>query len=710
MKPIHGTDGSGSQFLRSHLSFSPKRNIKWYLFIAFILIIIIFGGYIYYLSRFLPPLTQLENINPALTTNIYSVDDKLISSIYSENRTLTPFNKLPQHLINALIATEDRRFYHHWGVDIRGLVRSLLISLFTLDKPKGTSTLTMQLSRNLYFGFERTWKRKIMEVITSIQIERTYSKNEIIEMYLNNNPFGSNTYGIHSAAKRFFSKKVEDLTVEESALLIGVLKGQTIYNPLRNPEKAIGRRNVVLKSMSNVHFINKEEYHHLSNLPLQLNPSLPIDSIAPYFSSFVKQQLEQLQDSLGINIREDGLKVYTSLDTRIQHFMEKAVTEKMPELERKILSQSTLQHLKKEISDSLFSEMIQLQIAFVCINPHNGYILAMIGGRDFAKSKFNRVTQALRQPGSAFKPFVYTAAIDNGYNPNDEFLNVQYVLIEDDGTRWTPENYSKTYSGLLTLRKGLRSSINMISVRLIEAITPRTVIKYAKSMGITSRLRPVYSLALGSSEVYLLDMVSAYGVFANNGIHVKPVSIIKIEDRTGNVIYSNRPEQYESLSKETTYIMNDLLQDVARQGTGYQIFSEYHLQSKVEVGGKTGTTNDETDAWFIGFTPQVATGVWIGFDDPKLRLGAGMTGAKAALPFWGEFMKMIYDSLEFQPIHFIQPSTVVTLKICEETNKLATPYCPKTYYDIFNIKSQPNEMCDKHKGIRTIKDGRKKVF
>jgi penicillin-binding protein 1A len=390
--------------------------------------------------------------------------------------------------------------------------------------------------------------------------------------------------------------------------------------------------------------------------------------------------------------------------------MDNAVKLKMPGLEEKILNQKTLKSLKKEISDSLFNEMIQLQIAFVCLNPHNGYIIAMKGGYDFSRSKFNRVTQALRQPGSAFKPFVYTAAIDNGYNPNDEFLNVQYVLIEDDGTRWTPENYSKSYSGLETLRKGLRSSINMISVRLIEAITPRTVIKYARSMGITSRIRPVYSLALGTSEVYLLDLVSAYGIFANNGVHVKPVSIIKIEDRTGNVIYNNRPVEHESLSKETTYIMNNLLQDVARRGTGYHIFSEYRLQNKVEVGGKTGTTNDETDAWFIGFTPHVAAGVWVGFDDPKLRLGAGMTGAKAALPFWGEFMTMLYDSLEFPAAHFFQPPNVISIKICEETNKIATQYCPKTYNEIFNIKNQPTETCNKHKGLRTTKDSRKKVF
>ena len=710
IQPVQEKDIADEQ-IQSHMIRKSNRNMKRYIYISIICIFLLSAGISFYLlSRDLPPLTQLENINPSLATTIYSSNGDMISSIYSENRTLTPFNKLPKNLINALISTEDRRFYNHWGVDVRGILRSLTISLLTLEQPRGTSTLTMQLSRNLYFGFKRSWIRKIKETITSIQIERTYSKNEIIEMYLNNNPFGSHTYGIHSATKRFFSKEVEELKTEEAALLIGVLKGQSYYNPLRNPERAVGRRNVVLKSMESAGYISEFEYDSLSNISLNLNPSVRIDSIAPYFSSYVKQQLEQLQDSLGVNIREDGLKVYTTLDTRIQEIMDKTVESQMPLLEEKVLNQRSLLKLKEEISDSLFNEMIQLQIAFVCLNPHNGHILAMIGGRDFNKSKFNRATQALRQPGSAFKPFVYTAAIDNGYQPNDEFLNAQYVLIEDDGSRWTPENFNKKYSGYLTIRQGLRSSINMIAVRVIEAITPRTVIKYARSMGITSRLRPVYSLALGSSEVYPLEIVSAYGIFANNGVHVKPVVIVKIEDKTGNVIYSNRPEEHEALSKETTTIMNNLLQDVASHGTGYKLRSEYNLQNKTEVGGKTGTTNDETDAWFIGFTPELATGVWVGFDDPKLRLGPGMTGAKAALPFWAKFMTTLYDSLEFKNIHFTQSPNVITMKVCQETNKIATPYCPKTYDEIFNIKNQPTETCEKHKGFGSKRNTRRKIY
>jgi penicillin-binding protein 1A len=692
-----------------------QKDRKQWFWIIIGVIAISMSGYLYYLSRDLPSLTRLEQIDPALATHVYSVDGKIIDSFHRKNRTIAPYNKFPEHLVQALLATEDRRFFSHWGVDVRALLRSAVVAMATFERAKGTSTLTMQLARNLNvgFGLERTFERKIKEIFTSIQIERTYSKREIIEMYLNINFFGSNSYGIQSAAKTFFSKDVEDLTVAESALLVGVLKGQSVYNPLSNPERARERRNVVLTSMRDVGYITEAAYDTLVQSALNLDPSAGQKKVAPYFTEYIRLQLNKLQDSLDVNVYEDGLRVYTTLDARLQHFMDAAIDSLMPAFQARVRRKSSLWKLRKAqtdtiISDSLFNEMTTVQIAFVCIDPHTGYILAMVGGRDFDKSQYNRAIQAPRQPGSAFKPFVYTAALDNGYTPADMFLNQPFVLINDDGTRWTPHNYDNTVSGLMTLREALRGSKNLVSIRLIQEIGPQLVADYARRMGISTRIRPVSSLALGSSEVYLLELVSAFGIFANNGVHVDPISILKIEDKSGNIIYQARSPGREVLSKETAQLMRNLLQDVVNRGTGYAAKRDYEFYTP--AGGKTGTTNDYTDAWFVGFTPHIATGVWVGYDDHQFSLGAGETGARAALPFWAKFMKMAYDSLDFPTADFEESPNLVKITVCKDSKKKATPYCPNQIEEMFILQNAPRESCDQHTGRQTNNRERRRRF
>jgi penicillin-binding protein 1A len=687
-----------------------KLTLVWILLAAVILSGI---GYLYYLSQDLPSLTKLENIDPALATKVYSEDGEIIESFYQKNRTITPFNKFPEELVVCLLSTEDRRFYDHWGVNVLSVFRSFYVNLTYFEIVEGSSTLTMQLARNLYFGLERTWARKIKETLTTIQIEKTYSKREIIEMYLNIMFFGSNSYGVQAASRRFFSKDVEELTIEECALLVGVLQAQTLYNPLNNPERAIKRRNEVLGNLVEVGYISKTKYDSLAAIPLQLDPSSPEDNIAPYFTEYVRQQLNQLQDSLNVNVYEDGLRVYTTLNSKIQQYMNDAISKRMPILQARVLRKKEMVRFKKQIvdslgSDSLFKEMTTVQIAFVCLDPSNGHILAMVGGRDFAKYKFNRATQAPRQPGSAFKPFVYTAAIDNGYSPADEFLNQPFVEINDDGTRWTPHNYDNTVSGYMSLREGLRRSKNLVTIRLIREITPRLVANYAKRMGITTRIRSVSSLALGTSEVKPIELVSAYGIFSNNGVHVEPISIVKIEDKTGNVIYRKRSIGQEVLSPETTQIMNNMLQDVINKGTGYSARRDFEFYEV--AGGKTGTTNDYTDAWFVGFTPHLASGVWVGFDDPSLTLGPGETGATAALPFWATFMKSVYDSLDFAPKKFAESPNVVKVKICKSSKKLITNYCPEVIEELFNLKFVPTEVCDEHEGPNSARQKHRRRF
>jgi len=668
---------------------------------------------IWYLSQDLPSLTKLEHIDPALATHVYSADGEIIDSFHRKNRTIAPYNKFPDHLVKALLATEDRKFFNHWGVDIYSIFRAVLIGFINLDNIRGTSTVTMQLSRNLYFGLERTWSRKIKEILTSIQIERTYSKKEIIEMYFNINFFGSNAYGIQAAAKTYFSKDVEELTIPECALMVGVLKGQTMYNPLVNPDRARERRNVVLRAMRDVDYLTKVEYDTISAQDLQLVPSTEQEKIAPYFTEYVRLQLNQLQDSLDVNIYEDGLRVYTSLDTRIQHHMDATIDSLMPKFQARVRRKSSLRKKLNSreadsISDSLFQELSTVQIASLCIDPHTGHILAMVGGRDFKKSQYNRAIQAPQQPGSAFKPFVYTAAIDNGYSPADEFLNQPFVLINPDGTRWTPHNYDNTVSGLMTLKDALKGSKNLVSIRLIQEIGPSLAANYAQQMGISTKMRAVPSLALGSSEVYLLDLVSAYGIFSNNGVAVKPVSILKIEDKMGNIIYQSRMQSREALRKETAHIMRYMLEEVINRGTGYAVKRDYKFY--VPAGGKTGTTNDYTDALFVGFTPHLAAGVWVGHDDHQLSLGKGETGARAALPFWGLFMKTIYDSLSFPESEFEQSANIVELTICKETKKIATPYCPVQIEEKFIMKYVPAGTCEIHTGRQQIRSNRRRTF
>jgi penicillin-binding protein 1A len=710
IKPVLSENKPETEFRVSKPKPKMRLTIMW---VIFAIAILISGGYLYHLAQDLPSLTKLENIDPALATKVYSEDGEIIESFYNKNRTITPYNRFPEELVTCLLSTEDRRFFNHWGVNLLSGFRSVYVNLTHFAIVEGSSTLTMQLSRNLYFGLERTWARKIKEILTTIQIERTYSKKEIIEMYLNIMFFGSNSYGIQAASRRFFSKDVEQLTTEECALLVGVLQAQTLYNPLNNPERAINRRNEVLGNLVEVGYISKISYDSLSAIPLNLEPSSEKDKIAPYFTEYVRQQLNQLQDSLNVNVYEDGLRVYTTLNTEIQNYMNAAISEQMPLLQARVLRKKEMVQFKKQLvdslgSDSLFNEMTTVQIAFVCLDPSNGHILGLVGGRDFNKSKFNRAIQAPRQPGSAFKPFVYTAAIDNGYSPADEFLNQPFVEINDDGTRWTPHNYDNTVSGYMSLREAQRRSKNLVTIRLIREITPRLVSGYAKRMGISTRIRPVSSLALGTSEVKPIELVAAYGVFSNKGVYIKPLSIIKIEDKTGNVIYRNRSVGREVLSPETTQIMNDMLQDVINHGTGYGVRRDYEFYET--AGGKTGTTNDHTDAWFVGFTPHLATGVWVGFDDPSLILGPGETGATSALPFWAKFMKSVYDSLDFPVKKFAESPNVVKIKICKSTKKLITNYCPESIEELFNLKFVPTEVCDEHGGPQSVRRERKKSF
>ena len=679
----------------NNISFIEKvktRKSYW----AIIAIAVLFIGYFIYLISGLPSLTKLENIDPALVTRIYSEDGEVIHELFKFNRVYIPIEKIPQSTIDALLSTEDRRFYDHWGINVRRIPRVIAVDLMSLSFRQGFSTITMQLARNLYFGFQKTISRKFREILTAIQIERTYSKDEILEMYLNVAYFGHGVYGIQAAAKKYFNKDASDLTIEESATLIPLLNLPAYYSPILHPDRSLARRNLVLHNMLVTGELTQAQYDSLSQLPIVVNEFQQASKVSPYFTEYVRQQLNVIGDSLGLNIYEDGLNVYTTLNTKIQSAMDSSIAHHLPELQERVSKKLEPLRKKIEMSDSVFEEKSRVQIAFIALDHRNGHVMAMVGGRDFVESKFNRAIQARRQPGSAFKPFLYTAAIDNGYTTVDKFLNQPVVVNNPDGTRWDPENYDKKFGGLTTLREGLQHSINLVAVRLILEITPSAVVDYAHKMGISTPLRPFPTLALGTSEVIPLELATAYGVFANQGVKVEPETITRIEDRFGNVVYKTATKRSEILSKATSYIMTDLLESVMNGGTGGS--ARWKFGFTKTAGGKTGTTNDYTDAWFVGFTPYLTACVWVGLDDPQISLGRGESGAIAALPLWADFMKSVYDTLKLPDETFKQPPDVIRLQVCEESGKLATNFCPKILDEVFNVKYHPTETCDLHRG------------
>ncbi len=713
----HTTQNRRAQLTRMFTFWTPtfQKRLKIVLIIGAVL----FLAWFIYLGTTLPSLEQLENYNPELATKVYSADGVLIKEFFTERRFFTPLNQIPDTLKWAVLATEDHRFFDHWGITPVRLVKVIFLNLVTLSKQQGASTLTQQLARRLYLSPEKTITRKIREMMTAIQIERTYTKSEILEMYLNHMSFAHGTYGVEAASQYFFNKKVSQLNLSECALLTANLQRPAAMNPFRYPQRALARRNLVLERMLAEGFISYQRYASAvkEELGLVNKNENSLIGIAPYFTEWLRQNL---QKEYGWDLYKGGMNIYTTLDSRVQACAEAAVAEFLPKIQKvsnyylrkkeiigrfmtpELLHKRSLDQwmADRAFVDSLLNDRCAVQVALVALDPRNGHILAMIGGRDFNESKYNRAVQAIRQPGSAFKPIVFTAAIDNGYMPCYEKLNQPIVTQQMDGSRWTPKNFDGSVGGRTTLREGLRKSLNLVTARLVqEDIPPQQVVEYARNMGISTHLDAVDALALGSCGVIPLELTAAYGVFANHGILVKPNGIVRIEDKYGNVIQKNTPEVKGVLREETAYIMVDLMRTVAWHGTGAASVSVYHFLRP--AGSKTGTTNDYTDAWYITYTPQMVVGVWVGHDDPALSLGEKQTGAVAALPIAVTCIKCAHDTLGLPVEDFEQPVGVVRLNICNETKLLANEACPEVVNEIFDVRYQPTKTCDLHTGRKT---------
>jgi penicillin-binding protein 1A len=655
----------------------------------------------------LPSFEELENPNSSLASEVYSADMKTLGKYYIQNRVNVHYKDLSPNLVNALKATEDVRFEEHSGVDIKGLLRVFVKTIILQQDAGGGSTLTQQLAKNLFPRGETNKVKivfqKLKEWIIAVRLERNYTKQEILAMYLNTVEFGNNAFGIKSAATTYFNKQPSELKMEEAALLVGMLQAPSRYNPVRNVESATFRRNTVIGQMEKYKFITEEQKDSLLKLPIKLNfrQESHTEGLAQYFREILRQDLlkwckeHKKADGSPYNLYRDGLRIYTTIDTRMQQYAEEAVKEHFTELQKTFydhwkgrvpwadqpqLIDEAMKRSDRYISmkkagaseaeikkafakktemtvfswkgerDTLMSPLDSIkyykmfyQTGFMSMEPQTGYVRAWVGGNNYKYFQYDHVKDGRRQVGSTFKPFLYTLAMQEGYSPCYEVPNVPVTIIDQAGVPWTPSNSDGKYGGMLSLKEALAESINCISAYLMKQFGPEAMVQVARKMGITGQLDPYPSLALGTADVSVYEMVAAYSAFANKGVYTEPQYILRIEDKNGVVLQDFVPRKVEAISEETAYLMLNLMQGVTLYGTGARLRgSKYGFTNP--IAGKTGTTQNNSDGWFMGITPDLVSGVWSGCEDRAVHFRTTQLGqgANVALPIWGLYMKKVY--------------------------------------------------------------------
>jgi penicillin-binding protein 1A len=732
------------------------------------------AGYIYFhYSQDLPDVRELKNYHPSTITQVYSQSDEKIAEFYIEKRIMMPLDDIPVALKQAALAVEDSNFYYHFGIDPKAIFRAFITNLKAGRVVEGGSTITQQLSKTLFLSRERTLPRKIKEAILSVRLELVFTKDEILEMYLNQIYYGHGSYGVEAAARTYFGKSVADLTIAECALIASLPKAPNHYSPYKDPERARKRRNHTIRRMDYLSFITAEEAKAAMNEEFHLSKVTDMLNRAPYFVEHIRQFL---QDKFGSSkLYRGGLKVYTTLDIDMQESAQRAVKTNLRAADKRYgyrgplknvnLSQGTMaiqQALikmnrfkegegvtegkiikgivlavgEKQVSvllgpdegtidildmnwarppnprldgrwakikrpgEALFpGDLIwvkplraigggqgwalaleqepQVEGSLVSLDPKTGRIKAMIGGYDFSKSQFNRAVQAIRQPGSAFKPLIYAAAIKEGYSPSSIIVDSPIIFKEKENAfdRWKPVNFEEKFYGPTSLRTALTHSRNVVTVKLMQNIGIRGTISLAKKLGITSNLEANLSISLGSSGVTLFQLTSAYSAFANNGTLIQPSAVRNIQNRKGEILFSASPEISQPISPGVAYTITNLLQSVVEHGTGKKVKALHR-----PVAGKTGTTNNYVDAWFMGYTPELVTGVWVGKDKDE-PLGRNETGSRAAIPIWLQFMQ---EALNEAPItNFEVPSEVQFLRVQPEDGEPAVFAEPGSKFEIF---------------------------
>jgi penicillin-binding protein 1A len=648
----------------------------------------------------LPSIQQLGSYTPDLSTKIYDKDNNIIAELFTERRALIDIKDIPIDLQNAFISIEDNDFFKHWGISTKGILRAFSRVILKRRAAEGGSTITQQLAKTIFLTREKTVKRKIREALLTVQLEKNYSKSEILQFYINQIYFGSGAYGVQSAAEIYFNKNVKDLNLAECAMLAAIPKSPNYYNPFKDARAALKRRNMVLSRMGQLGYITQEKEKEALETPLPVKENSLKENKGHYFVEMLRLMLES---KYGTNaLFKEGLSIYTTLDMQAQTAAEKAIEEGLAEFDKQKLG----------FFERTKQTPAKVQGALIAVDPKNGAIRAMVGGRSFKESQFNRAIQAKRQAGSAFKPFVYLTAIQQGFTPASTLEDEPLIFIynrgswdlvsrdityletiaenvpEDDlidtNKIWAPQNYGKKFRGKVTLRTALALSINTCAVELIMETMPIKVIESAKNLGINTPLINSYSLALGASDVILEQMVSAFAVFASGGIKTKPYIITRILDKDGKILEENIPEQKEVLSPQVCFVLTNMLKAVVEKGSGW-----YAKNLGRPCAGKTGTTNDGSDAWFIGYTPQLVAGVWIGYDDRSMPLGDRVTGGGLACPIWTKFIK---EALDGKPIlDFKQPYGIEWALIDPSTGLLALSKTTGAFLEAFEQGTVPTQ-------------------
>lgn len=648
-----------------------------------------------------PSIEALAEYTPHQTSKLYAVDGRFIAELGLERRTLVKIDEIPKVVKDAFVSVEDKRFYSHAGIDWYRAASVVLKSPWR-GYSQGFSTITMQLARNVFpekISREKNIVRKLKEAKVARAIEATYDKNKILELYLNQIDLGHGAYGVETASQRYFGKSVRDLNLAEAAMLSALPKAPSRYNPVRYPERAIQRRNTVIEIMRQLGKVSDPDASRAKAYPLKLANKTEAGERAPYFVEWVRQQLDA---QFGKQLYQQGLKVYTTLDLDMQTTAERTLERQLRAIEAGrygAYPHETYEHyIAHREGDEGSGTSPYLQSAFVALDPRNGAVRVMIGGRDFYDSKFNRAVQALRQPGSTFKPVVYSAAIQNGRTASTIVNDSSIVLDVPGQPTWTPQNYEATFLGGIPLRQALYQSRNLATIRLGMELGEQTVINEARNFGITTPIPPYPSIHIGAADVYPIELISAYTAFSNLGVRAAPNAIVRVENQKGEILWQPTPTRTQVLSPEEAWLMVDIMKDVVRRGTAASIWaSGFHIPA----GGKTGTTNDGTNVWFIGYTTDLVAGVWMGLDRPQ-KIKANAQGGHLAAPAWTAFMSEVYKRKPSPP-DWPKPVSIVTREIDVSSGLLATPYCPRPLVisEFYISGTEPTRDCDKHLGYDT---------
>jgi len=636
----------------------------------------------------------------AQATTLLDIHGQPAFTIYREQRIEVPLSRISQNLVRAVLAVEDQRFYEHGGVDVVRIAGAALSNLRQGRAAQGGSTLTQQLARQSFLTPDKTLRRKLSEVVVAARLEQQFSKDDILRLYLNKVYFGDGLYGVEAASLGYFGKHASDVSVAEAALLAGLVKSPSTYAPTVNVERALARRNVVLQEMRDAHVIDRSAYQTAVNTPVQLVDSLRREEgFGQYFKEEVRKQLVQKFGS--DRVYQGGLKVYTTIDPDVQKAAEDEVRRSLAEIEQRASRRGSAD-VKRVNADATSPD--PLQAALVAMDPATGEVRAMVGGRDFDQSHFNRATQAKRQAGSAFKPFVYAAALERGYTPGTVITNLNDPIMTLQGA-WVPED-GHSSSDSMTMRQALKMSSNRAAVRMLDEVGIPVTVQYAQRLGVGS-IPSVPSLALGSGEVTLVSMTAAYAAFANEGMAPTPTLIRRVESTRGEVLFDGAQPAHRAVSESTAFLMTSMLADVINSGTAWPA---RRVGFTLPAAGKTGTTNDYHDAWFVGYTPHLVAGVWVGYDQPRTIMRNGYA-ADLAVPMWGRFMMAATHNDE--PDWFRPPSDIGSATICRLSGKLATDGCrtaetideegnltikSMAYTEYFVRGTEPIDYCPIHSG------------